>query len=79
MKKTLSLIVLLVVFGCVGLHAQDCPDGSWPDSKTGKCMKCPEGKWFHPDTRKCVVIGEDPTGAVDRELCRQMVNEGQGY
>jgi len=72
------LILLLVVSLTVSTAAQNCLGGSKFDPKTGKC-KCPGNQYWDEQYRKCVTPGDDPSGAVDRELRRQLMEEGQVF
>lgn len=74
--------IAVILFCLVPFFAQaGCPEGMWSDPKTGICKKCPGNQWYNPDprVRRCVKPGEDPTGKVDQDYRRRLIEEGQGF
>lgn len=68
-----AILVLCLVYSPYAMPP--CPEDSWPDKLTGKCVRCPGNQWFNPEIRKCVTPGDDPTGETDRNFIRQIMFE----
>lgn len=41
--------------------------------------QCPDNQYYDKRFKRCVTPGDDPSGKVDRDFRRRLMDEGQGY